>query len=46
MSISKNSDGKIMLSHDGVSYLCASGDHKNCGGFSCACVCHKNNETI
>lgn len=46
MSYAKNSDGKIVMNCEGTSYLCESGDHKSCGGFSCACECHKNSETI
>lgn len=46
MSNTKNSDGKIVMHHEGTSYLCESGDHKNCGGFSCICECHKNSKTI
>ena len=46
MSNSKNSDGKVVMHYEGMSYLCESGDHKNCGGFSCECGCHKNSKTI
>lgn len=42
MSNTKNSDGKIVMHWEGGSYLCETGDHKNCGGF-CACPCHQKN---
>lgn len=43
MSHSKNSDGKIVMHYDGISYLCETRDHKNCGGF-CGCKCHNQPE--
>ncbi len=39
MAYFKDSDGKVALRHDGVSYLCQIGDHKGCGGL-CDCSCH------
>ena len=40
MTNSKNSDGKIVIHYEGISYLCESEDYINCGGF-CQCQCHK-----
>lgn len=40
MVFSKDSDGKIVLRHDRVSYLCQIGDHEGCGGI-CECKCHQ-----
>ncbi len=39
----KNSDGKIMIHYDGVSYLCESCNHILCGG-NCKCICHNKKE--
>ncbi len=43
MSSKKNSDGKVVMNYSGISYLCESGDHTNCGGI-CDCECHKKQE--
>lgn len=40
MSIKTNSDGRIVVNYEGISYLCESGNHSLCGG-SCECSCHK-----
>ncbi len=37
----KDSSGKVHFSYEGISYLCESLDHSNCGGFGCKCPCHQ-----
>lgn len=39
MSHKSNSDGRIVMNYEGVSYLCESGQHSLCGGL-CKCTCH------
>lgn len=43
MSITKDSNGKQVFHYEGVSYMCESNQHTECGGHPhmCKCECHK-----
>lgn len=43
MSVTKDSSGKIIFHYEGISYMCESGQHSECGGHPhmCKCNCHK-----